>query len=165
MRQIGLIQILQLLDHIHISIKVNIAVGRMVIPSVEIQELLIGQVGDRFRITAGFIGIGGVREKCNLVISRSSTSSGKKMPPSFHYIQHRLWSAHPSGLSISLVPTFLFEDFTFRIDIGIENSVQVYVHRVLEILVIYSWRWDIQFYQDRVMAFRGRYSGFPWPAR
>ena len=47
-----LIQECQFLFHIHISIQINIAVGWMVISSVEIQEILIGKIRNIFWITA-----------------------------------------------------------------------------------------------------------------
>ena len=52
MRQIMLINECQFLLHIHISIQINITVGRMIIGSVEVQEIFIGKIRNIFWITA-----------------------------------------------------------------------------------------------------------------
>ena len=62
-RQVVLIQPFQLFGHVHISVEIDIAVGRVVICFVEIQELLIGQLRDHVRVAAGLICIGGIREQ------------------------------------------------------------------------------------------------------
>ena len=62
-REIFFIQPSQLLFHVYISVKINIAVGRMIIFPVEIKELLIGKLRDHLRVSAGFICIGCIREK------------------------------------------------------------------------------------------------------
>ena len=43
----------QFFRHIHISIKINITVGRMIVPAVKRQEILISQIRYFFRITTG----------------------------------------------------------------------------------------------------------------
>ena len=53
----------QLLLHIHISVKIDKAVGRMIITSVEIQEILICQIRDVHRISAGLTAIGCIRKQ------------------------------------------------------------------------------------------------------
>ena len=53
---------LQFLLHIHVSIEIDKAVGRMVIGPVEIQKLLISQIRDILWITAGLHAVTGVRE-------------------------------------------------------------------------------------------------------
>ena len=42
----------KLFRHIHIAIEINIAVCRMVIGPVKIQELLIGQIRNKLRVAA-----------------------------------------------------------------------------------------------------------------
>ena len=59
-REISLVKIGKPLLHVHIAVHVNVAVGRMIISSVEIQICLIGQVRNVDRIAAGFHRIGGV---------------------------------------------------------------------------------------------------------
>ena len=53
----------QLLLHIHISVKIDKAVGRMIITSVEIQEILICQIRDVHRISAGLTAVSSIREQ------------------------------------------------------------------------------------------------------
>ena len=61
--KIFFIQPSQLLFHIHISVEINITVGRMIIFPVEIKELLIGKLRDHLRITSGLICIRSIREE------------------------------------------------------------------------------------------------------
>ena len=59
--QILPVQIGQTLDHVHVSVHIDKAVGRMIISAVEFQILLIGQVRDLVRVAAGFMEVGGIR--------------------------------------------------------------------------------------------------------
>ena len=62
-RQVILIQPSQFLLHIHISVKINITVGGMIVFSVEIQKLPVSKLRNHLRISAGLICIRSVREK------------------------------------------------------------------------------------------------------
>ena len=58
-----LIHPVETLDHIHVAIQIDIAVGRMIIFTMEIQELFIGQVRNHIRVAAGFVRINRIREQ------------------------------------------------------------------------------------------------------
>ena len=62
-RQIMAVNKLQFLLHIHVSIEIDKAVGRMIVLSVEIQEFLVTEIRDIYRISAGLTAIGGIREQ------------------------------------------------------------------------------------------------------
>ena len=63
MRQVSLIQKSEAFIHICISIQINITVARMIVSAVEIQIVLIGQLRNYVRISAGFHAVRGVRQK------------------------------------------------------------------------------------------------------
>ena len=54
---------LQFLLHIHVSIEIDKAVGRMIVLSVEIQEFLVTEIRNIYRISAGLTAIGCIREQ------------------------------------------------------------------------------------------------------
>ena len=51
----------QPLRHIHVSIEIDIAVGRMIIAAVEIQVIVISEVGNVDRVAAGLMPVRRVR--------------------------------------------------------------------------------------------------------
>ena len=53
----------QLLLHIHVSVEIDKAVGRMIVLSVEIQKFLIAEIWNIYRISAGLTAIGCIREQ------------------------------------------------------------------------------------------------------
>ena len=60
--QIVLTDMLQACHRFHISVKIEIRIGRMIILPVEIQKAFIGQIGNGSRQPTGFIAIGGFTE-------------------------------------------------------------------------------------------------------
>ena len=134
-REIVLVQPAKLLLHIHISVQIDITVGRMIVFPVEIKELLIDQFRDHFRVTAGFICIGCIREKrVQDHPVEHSLRGGKR---SLHLIIDNTADGQLAVRVIQLVaPAFLPEDLVMFIDVWIEHSVHVHMHQVLEILVI-----------------------------
>ena len=74
--QIMLMDKFQILIRIHISIKINIAVRRVIVSSVEIKKSFIGKIRHRSRVSAGFKSIRSIRKQrflnnsCQLLIRR-----------------------------------------------------------------------------------------------
>ena len=130
-----LIQECQFLFHIHISIQINIAVGWMVISSVEIQEILIGKIRNIFRITAWFTSISGIREK---VIHNLPFQNFIRWGEStFHLIIYNTVIFQRSFLLFQMiVPAFLTENLFSFIDIRIKYRIQINMHQILKILVV-----------------------------
>ena len=130
-----LIQECQFLFHIHISIQINIAVGWMVISSVEIQEILIGKIRNIFRITAWFTSISGIREK---VIHNLPFQNFIRWGEStFHLIIYNTVIFQRSFLLFQMiVPAFLTENLFSFIDIRIKYRIQINMHQILKILII-----------------------------
>ena len=61
--EILVIQPFQLLRHIHVTVQIDIAVGRMVISLMKIQELFVRQIRNKRGISARFLPIAVVREQ------------------------------------------------------------------------------------------------------
>ena len=135
MAEILLIQPLKLLCHIHISIEIDIAVGRMIIGAVEIQEFLIGQLRDKCRITAGILPITVVREQRLLGKAVKQTLRGGVS--ALHLIVHNAVVDQRRILRFQLVvPALLPENLFFFIDVGMQHGIHVNIHQVLKILFI-----------------------------
>ena len=125
----------QLLLHVHISVKIYIAVGGMIIRAVEIQKLLIGKLRNILRVASGFHAISIIREKAALNLPVQNLVRGRKCP--LHLIVYNAIVGQRTFFILKMIaPAFLTEDFFFLIDIGIKNSIQIHMHQVLEILVI-----------------------------
>ena len=60
LRQIALVQKRQRAVHVQIAVERYIRVGRIVMASVRVQELLVGERRNRARIAAAFVRIGGI---------------------------------------------------------------------------------------------------------
>ena len=125
----------QLLLHIHVSIEIDKAVGRMIVLSVEIQKFLIAEIRNIYRISAGLTAIGGMR------IQRVHDL------PLKHIIRRRKCSLHlivdhTVDLQFFLVtfqlimPAFLPENGFVFINIRVKYGIQIDMHQVMEILVI-----------------------------
>ena len=125
----------QLFFHIHISVKENIAVCRMIILSVEIQEGLIGKLRDHIRISAGFKTIGCIRKKGIQDFSFQNTLRRRKS--TLHFVINYTVDLNLALLILQFImPALLAKDFFFTINIRIKDSIQINMHQILEILVI-----------------------------
>ena len=133
-RQIVLVDELQLLGHVHIAVEVDIAVRRMIIGPVEIQELLIGQLRNGLGISAGLKGIGGmgIQRRAHLPVQHA-VGGGES---ALHLIvDYAVVGKFPLTVQL-IVPALLAEDGLLLIDVGIEHRVQVHMHQILKILVV-----------------------------
>ena len=81
-----LIHPLETLLNVHVTIKINIAIDRMIIMTVKVKILLISQIRDIRRISAGFIGIGIVRKEP--VHHKTLQFSVRRGECSLHLIEH-----------------------------------------------------------------------------
>ena len=107
----------------------------MIIGFVEIQEFLIAQLRDIYRVTAGIFAVAGIREHCRMDIAVQDTLRGGE-----HALHLVVYNAVVGELAFWLfqlvVPAFLHEDFLLFSDIRVEDRVHVNVHEVLEISVV-----------------------------
>ena len=139
-RQIFFINEFQFFFHVHISIKVNIAVGRMVIGSVEVKEFFVGKLRNILRVTTGFYSIGVIREKAVHNFPLQNFIRGRKS--TFHFIVYYSIVSQWAFFILKVVaPAFLTENLLFLINIRIKYSIQIYMHQILEILIITACNW------------------------
>ena len=81
-----LIHPLETLLNVHVTIEINIAVDRMIIMTVKVKILLIGQIRDIRRVAAGLIAIGVVRKES--VHHKTLELSVRRGKCSLHLIKH-----------------------------------------------------------------------------
>ena len=107
----------------------------MIITSVKVQELFVGQIRNILRIAAGLVGIGGIRIKgIQDLPLQHALRRGKG---SLHLVVNHAIQGQFAFRSLHLiVPALLTEDLFFLINIRIEHCVHVYMNQVLKILVI-----------------------------
>ena len=133
--QILLIQPLQFFGHIHVPVEINVAVGGMIVRSVEIKKCLIRQLRHVFGISARLIAIAGIRKQHLLGVPLQHALRGGKRP--FHLVvYHAVIRQLPVLFLQLIVPPFLHKDLRLFINIGIQHRVQIYIHQILKILVI-----------------------------
>ena len=60
LRQIALVQKGQCTVHVQVAVERDVGVGRIVVARVRVQELLVGERGNRARVAAALVRIGGV---------------------------------------------------------------------------------------------------------
>ena len=133
--QIGLIQPAQLLLHIQVSVETDIAVRGMIIFSVKIQKLFIGQLRNFLRVTAGFHSIGSVRKQ--MIENRAVQNLLRRREGALHFVVNHAVIGQRVGLLLHLVmPALLPEDFFVSVDVRIENRIQIDIHQILKIRVI-----------------------------
>jgi|GEM_PF-6410131 len=129
------VQIFQGLINIHIAVKVDIAVGGMVETAVEFRKFTEGQGGNHFRVPAGFHAVGGVGEKL-FHSPVFHNSFGRRKGP-FHFIVNYAVVCEGRFFVFQLVvPAFLHENLGILQAVGIENSIQVHIHQIVEIHII-----------------------------
>ena len=107
----------------------------MIIPSVEIQVGLIGQVRDELRIAAGFHCVGRVG------VQRAVNASGEHVvrrgQRAFHLVVDNAVHCDRAVRVVRLImPALLAKNVLFLVDIGIEHRVQIHVHQVLEVGIV-----------------------------
>ena len=142
-RHRDLIEILQImvidphkcLIHIHITVQINIAVGRMIIFRVKIQILLVGEVRYVPRVTPRLDTVLGIREKG--IESHALKVIIRRAEHALHFVVNDTVIEERLILSLKLiVPAFLTENLLLPVNVRIEYRVQINVHEVPEIRVV-----------------------------
>ena len=107
----------------------------MIIFMIEREVILVVQLYNVFRISAGLHAVAGIREHCRMDIAVQDTLRGGE-----HALHLVVYNAVVGELAFRLfqlvVPAFLHEDFLLFSDIRVEDRVHVNVHEVLEISVV-----------------------------
>ena len=132
--KICFVNICQLFCHIHISVEINIAVGGMIIGSVEIQKLLIGQHRNFLRVAAGFHPVSsmGIQRRGNFP-AQKAVRVGQC---SLHFIINHSVIGQLSRLIQLIMPALLAENSFILINVRIKYRIQINMHQILKILVV-----------------------------
>ena len=135
LRQVLAVQIFQPLRHVAVPVEVDIGIARMIVMSVEIQELLVCKCRDYIRIAAGIVVVGCVRiERPHDGVFQHVVRRG--IGP-FHFIIDDTVDSKAVGSVLHLiVPALLAEELLMVIDIGMQYRIHIDVHEVFEILLI-----------------------------
>ena len=96
------------------------------------QKLLIGQIGDARRVTAGFIAVAGVREQQR--IHRAFHHGVGGAVRALHLIEHN--PLIHRGVAQFIAPALLPENFRLVIDCRMQHGIQIDIHQVQEIAVV-----------------------------
>ena len=135
MGQVFFIHPCQFFFHIHVSVQVDIAVGRMVIGLMEIQEVFVGQVRDAGRISAGFYAVRSVREQGVEGFTLQDIVCGGE--GSFHLVVYNTVVGQRAVFAFEMIaPAFLTEDFVVFVNVRVEYGVHVDMHQVLEVGIV-----------------------------
>ena len=135
MGQVFFIHPYQFFFHIHVSVQVDIAVGRMVIGLMEFQEVFVGQVRDAGRISAGFYAVRSVREQGVECFTLQDIVCGGE--GSFHLVVYNTVVGQRAVFAFQMIaPAFLTEDFVVFVNVRVEYGVHVDMHQVLEVGIV-----------------------------
>ena len=123
------------LVHIHITVQVNIAVGRMIIFRMKIKILLVGEIRYIPRVSSRLDAVLRVREKgieghaLEIIICRAERA--------LHFIVNDTVIVKRLILPLKLiVPALLTEDLLLPIDVRIEHRIQIDMHEISEIRIV-----------------------------
>ena len=153
LRQIALVQKRQRAVHIQVAVERYIRVGRIVMASVRVQELLVGERRNRTRIAAALVRIGGIGiERGVDGVVQHAHGIGQR---ALHLVEHHAVVAQRSraqvlgagvvGVALAapalrqvqlVVPALLLKNGGLGVDGRVEHRVQVHVHQVVQVLLV-----------------------------
>ena len=147
LRQIALVQKGQCAVHVQVAVERDVGVGGIVVSRVRVQELLVGERGNRARVAAALVRIGGVGiERGVDGIVQHAHGVGQR---ALHLVEHHavitqraLVQARGAAVAVALrqvqfvVPALLLKNGGLGIDGRVEHRVQVHVHQVVQILLV-----------------------------
>ena len=122
------------LVQIHLTIEEDEGVGGVVVLAVCLTELLIGQIGDALRITAGVVAIA-VRGEQTLVhrLAHHITDIGIG---TLHLVVHNALEERLAILAHLVTPTLLTEDFALGDSGRMQDSIHIDIDEVEEVLTV-----------------------------
>ena len=121
--------------HVRVSVEIDVAVGRRIIGAVELEELLVGKLGDHLRVAAGLHAVGRIRvHRLTEHAVRASVGIGKC---SLHLAVHDSVDTELRlGALQLIVPALLEEDLFSLVDQRMQHGIHVDIDQVLKILVV-----------------------------
>ena len=150
LRQIALVQKGQCAVHVQVAVERDIGVGRIVVARMRVQELLVGERGNRARIAAALVRIGsvGIERGVDGVVQHAHGVGQRALHLVEHHAviaQRALAQARGAVAALALgalrqvqlvVPTLLLKNGGLGIDGRVEHRVQVHVHQVVQVLLV-----------------------------
>ena len=150
LRQIALVQKGQRAVHVQVAVERNVGVGRIVVARVRVQELLVGERGNRARVAAALVRIGGVGIEHGVdgVVQHAHGVGQRALHLVEHYAviaQRALAQARGAAAVLALgalrqvqlvMPALLLKNGGLGVDGRVEHRVQVHVHQVVQILLV-----------------------------
>ena len=150
LRQIALVQKGQCAVHVQVVVERDVGVGRIVVARMRVQELLVGERGNRARVAAAFVRIGGVGIERGIDgVVQHAHGVGQR---ALHLVEHHaviaqraLAQARGAAVAFALgalrqvqlvVPALLLKNGGLGVDGRVEHRVQVHVHQVIQILFV-----------------------------
>ena len=148
LRQIALVQKGQRAVHVQVAVERDVGVGRIVVARVRVQELFVGERGNRARVATALVRIGGVGiERGVDGVVQHAHGVGQR---ALHLVEHHAVIAQRAlaqalGAALALgalrqvqlvVPALLLKNGGLGIDGRVEHRVQVHVHQVVQILLV-----------------------------
>ena len=150
LRQIALVQKGQCAVHVQVAVERDVGVGRIVVARMRVQELLVGERGNRARVAAAFVRIGGVGiERGVDGVVQHAHGVGQR---ALHLVEHHaviaqraLAQARGAAVAFDLgalrqvqlvVPALLLKNGGLGVYGRVEHRVQVHVHQVVQVLLV-----------------------------
>ena len=142
LREVALVKKRELAPHVgEVSIQGEIAIGQVVVSGMRVEELLIGELGYRPRVAAGFERIRRVGEegRAHGVVQHAHGVGERAL----HLVEHHAVVAERAlGKRLAfryvelVVPPLLLEDGALRVDGRVEHRVHIDVHEVEQVLLV-----------------------------
>ena len=150
LRQIALVQKGQCAVHVQVAVERDVGVGRIVVACMRVQELLVGERGNRARVAAALVRIGGVgieRGVDGVVQHTHGVGQRALHLVEYHAVIAQRALAQAGGAAVALargalrqvqlvMPALLLKNGGLGIDGRVEHRVQVHVHQVVQILLV-----------------------------
>ena len=153
LRQIALVQKRQRAVHVQVAVERYIRVGRIVVARVRVQELLVGERGNRARVAAALVRIGGIGVERGVdgVVQHAHRIGQRAL----HLVEHhaviaqrartQVLGAGVIGVPLAalalwqvqlVVPALLLKNGRLGVNGRVEHRVQVHVHQVVQVLLV-----------------------------
>ena len=135
MREVSTVEVRKFFLDIHISVQIDVAVRRMIVPCVEIEEHLLRERGDRLGIAARLAAIRRIGIKCGHDAAAEQIV-GRGECALHLVVDHAAVSQRSIRIVELVVPALLHQHLRIRAHGWIEHRIEVHVHQVLKVAVV-----------------------------
>ena len=133
--QVFTVEVFQSLFKVHLTVQIDVGIGRVVISSVKIQELLIGQIRNALGISARIHAVGGIRKQGIHDLSLQHIIR-RGIGPLHLIVDDAVDHDRIIRVLDLITPAFLAEDHLISVDVRVEHRIQIDVHQIPEVLVV-----------------------------